>query len=613
MARQTSNNPSGFWKIILLLIVTGAASLMISPVSAETGVTIAASGVQSYYYGEEVHLSGTNSLFDTTYLFVTGPNLPPGGAKLTFPHEGAVSGDPGTFTVVKTKPDKTWEYTWYTANIQMDAGSFTLYAAGQPTTNDLAANATASRVSIILKRPFVMAETSTATIKNGEPFTVKGTAEGNPPTVRIWIIGNNSYSTSLVPVNPDSSFSYVVPGEVTRQRAGGRYFAVVQHPMQNTTFDIDAGGDYVRLNNGTNLFRITGPGSLQGRDAADALSTAISNHQTGDDTYTIVPFEIASPVSADTGVTLSASGVHSYYQGEKVVLCGHNYDSDTTYLFMTGPGVFMNGPGIPNGGGKLTSPRQEVVSGNPGSFDTAPTGADKSWEYVYYTHNLNVDAGSYTIYAASQPKAKGQLDGVSSANVGIILKKPFITAEISPATVTQGEPFTVQGTAEGNPPSVQLWIFGNNYAVTTTTPVNSNASFTFTGDTQLSGSLPKGPCYLIVQHSMQNNTFDIVASGDYVRALQGNSGMNLFRIKGAGSLQGRDAADALTAALGDPKNGDDTFTTIPFIVEGTSASVSQTQPIMTTPVTNQAKPALLPFALMGAVVLILGIVVWKRH
>ena len=320
-----------------------------------------------------------------------------------------------------------------------------------------------------------------------------------------------------------------------------------------------------------------------------------------------------SPVSADTGVTISASGVQSYYQGEKVVFSGHNYDSDTTYLFITGPGVFMTGPGIPKGGGKLTSPKLEVVSGNPGSFDTVKTNADKSWEYVYYTHNLNVDAGTYTIYAVSQPKAKDQLNGVSSANVGIILKKPFITAEISSSSISKGQTFTVKGTAEGDPPSVQIWIIGDNYVFNTTTPVNPDASFTFHGDTQLSGKLPKGQCYLIVQHSMQNNMFDIVVSGDYVRTLQGNNGMNLFRIKGAGSLQGNDATEALLAALSDPKNGDDTFTVIPFIVDDTGTSVPQTQPITTTMVQSPTQTALLPFALTGAFVLVLGIVVWKRH
>jgi hypothetical protein len=396
---------------------------------------------------------------------------------------------------------------------------------------------------------------------------------------------------------------------------------IVQHPMADNQFDFVVSGDYVRnlkLNNGTDLFKLTGSGSLQGSDAADALITAISDQEANDhtytnDTYTKIPFQVTAPVSADTGVTIAASGVKSYYQGEKVVFSGHNYDSDTTYLFITGPGIFMTGPGIPSGGGKLTSPLQEVVSGNPGSFDTVKTNADKSWEYVYYTHNLNVDAGSYTIYAVSQPKAKDQLNGVSYASVGIILKKPFITAAISPSSISKGQPFTVNGTAEGEPPSVQIWIIGDNYVFNTTTPVNPGASFTFHGDTQLSGKLPKGQYYLIVQHSMQNNTFDIVVSGDYVRTLQGNNGMNLFRIKGTGSLQGNDAADALIAALSDPKNGDDTFSVIPFMVDDTGISTSEAQPATTTPDQSPTQTALLPFALTGAFVLVLGIIVWKRH
>lgn len=313
-----------------------------------------------------------------------------------------------------------------------------------------------------------------------------------------------------------------------------------------------------------------------------------------------------APVSADMGVTISAFGDQSYYYGEDVILHGNNSISNATFLFVTGPN-------LPSGGANLTSPHERAVSGDPGTFTVVKTRPDTTWEYTWYTANLMMDAGSYTLFATSQPTTDDLAANASSSRMSIILKRPFIMAEIFPATVTKGQPFTVNGTAEGNPPSVQCWIIGNTYVFTATTPVNPDAAFTFNGDTQLSGKLPKGQCYLIVQHSMQNNTFDIVASGDYIRSLQGNNGMNLFRIKGAGSLQGRDAADALTAAFSDPKNGDDTFTVIPFMVDDPGTSVPQTQPITTAPAPNQAQPALLPFALIGAVALILGIVVWKRH
>ena len=97
-----------------------------------------------------------------------------------------------------------------------------------------------------------------------------------PPDVQVWILGKNYYSKSVVPVNSDASFQYVVPGEVTSKLAGGQYFAIVQHPMEDNKFNIDVSGDYVKLNNDTSLFKITGPGSLQGSDAADALIAAIS-------------------------------------------------------------------------------------------------------------------------------------------------------------------------------------------------------------------------------------------------------------------------------------------------------------------------------------------------
>ena len=84
MSRQTSNNPSGFWKMILLLILAGTAVLLISPVSAEKPfVTIVAQGSPSYYWGEKVIFSGYNTDSNSTYLFITGPNLPEGGGKLT--------------------------------------------------------------------------------------------------------------------------------------------------------------------------------------------------------------------------------------------------------------------------------------------------------------------------------------------------------------------------------------------------------------------------------------------------------------------------------------------------------------------------------------------------
>lgn len=315
---------------------------------------------------------------------------------------------------------------------------------------------------------------------------------------------------------------------------------------------------------------------------------------------------LVSPALAGQGVTISADGDKSYYLGEKVVLRGQNTDSDSTYLFLSGASP------VPASGVNLTSPGNAVVSGNPDSFTVVKTRPDKTWEYSWYTANLPLYAGSYTLYAVSQPKATDQA-GTAAASIGIIVKKPFITAQISPASVTGGQPFTVNGTAEGDPPAVQIWIFGDHYAFTTKSAVDANASFTFNGDTALSGNLPAGENYLFVQHSMQDNQFDIAVSGDYVRNQKLGNGTNLFKITGTGSLQGIDAADALVAAFSEPDACDDTYSVIPFQVTYAGSTAGSSTAAITAPVQSQAPmPALLPLALIGSLILVLGIVVWKR-
>ncbi|MCK9630732.1 MAG: hypothetical protein M0R30_03740 [Methanoregula sp.] len=309
----------------------------------------------------------------------------------------------------------------------------------------------------------------------------------------------------------------------------------------------------------------------------------------------------AVPVSAETGVTVIAEGDQSYYLGECVIFHGFNHDSDTTYLFITGPGISENG-------GKLTAPGEGVISSDPGLFTQAATKPDKSWEYVLYTDSLDLLAGSYTIYAVSQPKAKDDIGTISSDDVGVIFKKPFIATAISPTPVVSGQPFTVTGYAEGDPAGIQLWILGKNYFSIITVPVDIEANYTFTADAQYSGNLTAGDYYLIAQHSMQNNQFDIAFNGEYVTAMQGGNSTILFKVTGPGSLQGSDAAEALVFALSNSENGDDTYAMVPFTVDETGYSPQQAQPVATAPVQQQASSFPFQFASSGITGLLSGLV-----
>jgi PGF-CTERM protein len=286
-------------------------------VKVEKGaVTIVAAGDQSYYLGEEIKLSGTNTETYRTFLFIVGPNLPVNGANIGKDdprHYPSRTNDVSTFKVVDVNGDNTWSWKWGTANYALDAGTYTVYAVSQPNTKDNLENAAYGTVSIIIKKPFVSATASQSTVAKGDRIYITGTAEGDPSSVQIWILGKNKYLKGTESVNSDASFKYEVRQETTRDLASGQYFVVVQHPMQNNRFDVDTIGTYNTndVNNDfwvynlqltdvatgayTKIFKLGGAGSLQGSDAAEALVQGI-NDANVDDTYTKLQFLVEEPV-----------------------------------------------------------------------------------------------------------------------------------------------------------------------------------------------------------------------------------------------------------------------------------------------------------------------------
>ncbi|MDO9323869.1 MAG: MEMAR_RS02690 family S-layer glycoprotein, partial [Methanoregula sp.] len=285
-------------------------------VKVEKGaVTIVAAGDQSYYLGEEIKFSGTNTESYKTYLFIMGPNLQPAGSRIQIsnPRSLAVSNnDASTFQVVDVNGNNTWSWKWGTANVALDAGTYTIYAVSQPKdySGQHLADAAFGTVSVIIKKPFISAAASQSTVAQGDSIFIKGTAQGNPKGVRIWIMGKNyprdADGIKTETVNSDASFNYEVGSGDTKSLYPGQYFVVVQHPMQNNEFDIYANtndnGVYNRIlgstaanPQGTRIFTFFGAGSLQGSDAAEALVQAI-NDPNIDDTYTKFQFLVEVPV-----------------------------------------------------------------------------------------------------------------------------------------------------------------------------------------------------------------------------------------------------------------------------------------------------------------------------
>jgi hypothetical protein len=222
-------------------------------VKVEKGaVTIVAAGDQSYYLGEEVKFSGTNTESQTTYLFISGPNLgtygspmaPSDGNPRAVTFEQKTTPDVEDLVQAAVQGDNTWSYKWGTASIALDAGTYTVYATSQPASSsaDELTNVAYGTVSIIIKKPFISATASQSTVAKGDAVFITGTAEGQPSNgVRIWILGKNYAFIATQSVNSDASFSYEVKKETTKDLYSGQYFIVAQHPMQNNRFDVYPG------------------------------------------------------------------------------------------------------------------------------------------------------------------------------------------------------------------------------------------------------------------------------------------------------------------------------------------------------------------------------------
>ncbi len=155
-------------------------------------------------------------------------------------------------------------------------------------------------------------------------------------------------------------------------------------------------------------------------------------------------------------VTIVAAGDQSYYLGEEVLFSGTNTESQTSYLFITGPNLNTVGAQF------VSAPAQnKVTDGNAATFQQVSVLGDNTWSWEWSTNNVALDAGTYTVYAVSQPQGTDNLVNVAYGTVSIILKAPFVSATASQSTVAAGDPLYITGTAQGQPSTgVNIWILG---------------------------------------------------------------------------------------------------------------------------------------------------------
>ncbi|HWQ68040.1 MAG TPA: DUF3821 domain-containing protein [Methanospirillum sp.] len=269
------------------------------PVTVVKGSVSVVAGQEGYALGDDVRLSGRNTESCTTYLFLTGPNLPSGGGRLDRPREAVRDGDPGSFTVADGDCE-SWDYQFNSGDLGVDPGVYTVYAVPSPRDRLNLGSSPYEMIPITFKRPSVTLKRQETTVARGDSLTLTGVSTGASGSgVAVWIFGKNYFRYDRSSVERGGLFEYELTGAETSSLVAGQYFVIVQHPMGNGAFDLFPDGQrqlvlgmYPYM--GAPIFRIAGPGSLQGPEAANALISALSSSFI-DDTYTSWEIMVVSP------------------------------------------------------------------------------------------------------------------------------------------------------------------------------------------------------------------------------------------------------------------------------------------------------------------------------
>ncbi|MBP1929079.1 hypothetical protein J2741_001626 [Methanolinea mesophila] len=392
-------------------------------------VTIVAAGDQNFFLGQEVRLSGTDSETDNVYLFITGPNLSSAGGRLTDPRTSVVDGIASTFDSADVQEDNTWWFTWQTSNLNLDAGTYTVYAVATPNNRDNLENTQWGNVSLIIRKPFVAAAVSNPIVVPGEEFSIYGIAEGQPaPGVAVWIFGDDFMDYQTAGVSQNASFSHEISGQITATMSPGQYSVVVQHPMYNDVLDaypnpipIDYEGyNYPRHGlvlstypaPDTVWIPLLGPGSVQGRNAADALTNLLESPYF-DDTYTLLQFTVvpgeeiaplpvyvspgwnllSTPIALDTDYSnltsifpeesLAHISVILTWDGSGWSIPGPDYRLEPLYCLVVKSDATVNGFLTPSSA--VTPPPSRVLSPGINLIGPAPEGYFPLPGYVWFS------------------------------------------------------------------------------------------------------------------------------------------------------------------------------------------------------------------------------------
>jgi hypothetical protein len=204
--------------------ITGTILLcLLTPLVSAT-FTFSISGSPSHFLGDDIVMSGVDTESSTVYLFLTGPNLPAQGAQIASIEprlNGVQNGNSDTFTKVSVPPSTTWSWIWSTGNVDLEAGSYAIYAVIEPRDKNTLGSVSYSSASLIFKKPFTTSSKRTvlvnpnAVVFIGESGLDISGVTGTANTLAWWAPAADIYTTApskVIDVTTTKNNFFVSPG-----------------------------------------------------------------------------------------------------------------------------------------------------------------------------------------------------------------------------------------------------------------------------------------------------------------------------------------------------------------------------------------------------------------
>ncbi|HNQ29293.1 MAG: PEGA domain protein [Methanoregulaceae archaeon PtaB.Bin009] len=159
-------------------------SLTILALSCSALCGACAGGSITATIGDSIPLNGTVQLADTVYLFVTGPGMPPNGARMENSNAAVITGDPDTFTQVMVENDR-WAYTWNTGRVSggLAPGSHTVFVSTQPAAANALSGVNYAEIEVILHAAVTTATLEVESSPADAAIYLNGKYSGNSPRV----------------------------------------------------------------------------------------------------------------------------------------------------------------------------------------------------------------------------------------------------------------------------------------------------------------------------------------------------------------------------------------------------------------------------------------------